>query len=134
MSASRPIDELRRQAANLIVDRLRTANVASVASDLGISRQAVYDIRKGKYAPSLALVHKACEVWRVTFSFRGMLIDSTGFKTPSSSLPPAIQGSLLGSLDQLDSRNFEVVAAKPMGKALEITIRLTVPEPKLAQA
>ena len=58
------MDELRKQAADLIMERLKTASVAEIASDLGISRQAVYDIKKGKYCPSLSLVQKACEIGR----------------------------------------------------------------------
>ncbi len=127
------MDELRKQAASLILDRLEKTNVASIASDLGISRQAVYDIKKGKYSPSLSLVQKACEVWKVTFSFRGILVDGTSFRTPVGPEPVvATQGDLLAPLSQLDSHSFEVINTKPMGRALEITLRLTLPTQKSA--
>src|SRR5712664_2734238 len=116
MPASRPMDELRSKAAELIINRLKKAKVADVASDLGISRQAVYDIKKGKYCPSLSLVQKACEVWKLQFSFRGVLIDSTSFgaNVDRPSPPVATQGDLLESLTQLDYRSFEVIQTKPM--------------------
>jgi DNA-binding XRE family transcriptional regulator len=135
MPASRPMDELRKQAADLIVDRLRTTTVADVATDLDISRQAVYDIKRGKYCPSLALVQKACEVWKVRFAFRGILIDSTSFtaKEVGSAMSGASPGDLLESLQQLDYRNFEVIQTKRMGQALEITLRLTLPAQKTAK-
>src|SRR6266849_4025591 len=69
--------------AIVLVARTMCDRVADVASDLDISRQAVYDIKKGKYCPSLSLVQKACEVWKVPFSFRGMLIDGASFKKKS---------------------------------------------------
>lgn len=134
MPASRPMDELRKQAADLIIDRLKTAKVAKIASDLGISRQAVYDIKSGKYSPSLSLVQKACEIWKVTFSFRGILIDNTSFRGNTDGPAPmvATQGDLLESLGQLDNRSLEVIHTKPMDRALEITLRLTFPARKAA--
>jgi DNA-binding XRE family transcriptional regulator len=128
------MDELRKQAADLIIDRLKTAKVAKIASDLGISRQAVYDIKSGKYSPSLSLVQKACEIWKVTFSFRGILIDNTSFRGNTDGPAPmvATQGDLLESLGQLDNRSLEVIHTKPMDRALEITLRLTFPARKAA--
>jgi DNA-binding XRE family transcriptional regulator len=128
------MDELRKQAADLIVDRLKTTTVADIASDLSISRQAVYDIKKGKYCPSLSLVQKACDAWKVKFDFRGILIESTSFRASAegSSRPVATPGDLWESLRQLDSRNFEVISTKPMGQALEITLRLNLPAHKSA--
>ncbi len=130
------MDELRKQAADLIIDRLKTAKVADVASDLGISRQAVYDIKKGKYCPSLSLVQKACQKWKAKFTFRGILVDGTSFKANADeqSQPTATQTALFESLEQLDKRSFEVIQTKPMGRALEITLRLTLPALRAAGA
>ena len=134
MPASRPMDELRRQAARLIVAHLDTITVAQAASDLKISRQAVYDIKKDKYCPSLSLVQRACEVWGLKFEFRGILIDNTSLRGKPDAAPtiPEAQGNLLEILGQLDSRNFEVIDAKPMGSALEITLRWTLSAHKTA--
>jgi len=134
MPASRPTDGLRKQAADLIIKRLKKTKVADVASDLEISRQAVYDIKKGKYCPSLSLVQKACQVWKKPFIYRGLKIDYKGFRRKKTEASPevAIQGSLFAALGQLDNRNFEVIHAKPMGRALEITLRLTLPAHKAA--
>jgi DNA-binding XRE family transcriptional regulator len=134
LPASRPMDELRRQAALLIVAHLDKITVAQAASDLKTSRQAVYDIKKGKYCPSLSLVQRACEVWGLKFEFRGILIDNTTLKAKTDT-PPAIldaQGDLLEALGHLDSHNFEVIATKPMGNALDITVRLTIPAHRTA--
>jgi len=134
MPASRPMNELRRQAANLIIDRFKRKKVADIASALGVSRQAIYDIKKGKYCPSLSLVQKACEVWKVSFRFRGVLIDNTSFGAKAGEeQSPVAQGNLLESLGQLDNRSFEVIQTKPMGRALEITLRLTLPATKTAR-
>src|SRR5437879_11876532 len=129
MPASRPLDELRKQAANLIIDRLNTTKVAKVASDLDISRQAVYDIKKGKYCPSLSLVQKACEVWKVRFSFRGITIDSKSFAAKAERRSPTVEtpGDLF---EQPANRSFEVIETKPLGRALELTLRLTLPAQK----
>ena len=136
MPASRPMDELRRRAADLVIARLKKRKVADVASDLGISRQAVYDIKKGKYCPSLSLVQKACEVWKVQFAFRSILIDSTSFRAKADGTRPpvATQRNLLEILGQLDKRSFEVIDTKPMDRALEITLRLKLPAQKAAGA
>jgi DNA-binding XRE family transcriptional regulator len=127
------MDELRKQAADLIINRLKTARVADVASDLGVSRQAVYDIKKGKYCPSLSLVQKACQEWKAQFTFRGIVVDGRSFMANGEqSQPAATQGDLLESLSELDSRDFEVIHTKPVGRALEITLRLTLPAHKTA--
>lgn len=127
MPASKPSDELRKQAADLIISRLEKSKVADVASDLGISRQAVYDIKKGKYCPSMSLVQKACEVWKVKFSFRGILIDNASFsRTKSTKQPPAkaTQAGLFDALEQLHTHTFDVVNTKQVGGSVEITLRL----------
>jgi DNA-binding XRE family transcriptional regulator len=128
------MNELRRQAARLIVAHLDKITVAQAAADLKISRQAVYDIKKGKYCPSLSLVQRACEVWGLKFEFRGILIDNTSLKGKTETPPQRLeaQGDLLDALGHLDSRNFEVIATKPMGSALEITLRLTLSAHKTA--
>jgi DNA-binding XRE family transcriptional regulator len=128
------MDKLRRQAADLIIDRLKKKTVAVVASELEISRQAVYDIKKGRYCPSLSLVQKACEVWKVPFTYRGIRIDNTSFKRKahgSTSAAPT-QATFFEAFGLLDNRNFEVIHTKPMGRALEITLRLTLPAQKTA--
>lgn len=135
MPASRPMDELRRQAARLIVAHLDKITVARASSDLNVSRQAVYDIKKGKYCPSLSLVQRACEVWRLKFEFRGILIDNTSLRATPEAAPrmPDAQGNLFEALlRQLDSRNFEVIDAKPMESAVDITLRLTLSAHKTA--
>ena len=123
--------ELRLQAAALILERLRTAKVADIAKDLGISRQAVYDIKRAKYCPSLSLVQKACEVWKVPFTYRGIQIDSGSFaKKVDLPLPTGTQMSLFEALGRLEATDFQVIQTKPIGRALEITLRLTIPTVK----
>lgn len=128
------MNELRRRAARLIVAHLHRITVAQAASDLKISRQAVYDIKNGEYCPCLSLVQRACEVWGLKFEFRGILIDNTSLKGKPDAAPtmPETQGNLLEVLGQLASRNFEVIDAKPMGSAVEITLRLTLSAHKTA--
>jgi DNA-binding XRE family transcriptional regulator len=126
------MNELRTQAAALIINKLKEKTVAIVASDLGISRQAVYDIKKGKYSPSLSLVHKACEVWKVPFTYQGIVIDAASFKPKANRQPRPMetQGDLFDHLAKLDTSRFEVIQAKPAGRALDITIRLSPPHRK----
>jgi DNA-binding XRE family transcriptional regulator len=128
------MNELRRQAARLILAHLRTITVAQAASDLKISRQAVYDIKKGKYCPSLSLVQRACEVWGLKFEFHGILIDNTSLRRKPDAAPvmPEVQGNLLEILGQLASRNFEVIDAKPVGHAVDVTLRFTLSAHKTA--
>ena len=126
------MDKLRKLACDLIISRLKTASVAAVASDLGISRQAVYNFKRGKYCPSLSLVQRACEAWKVKFSFRRHLsFDSKSFKETETN-PPQTEPLPKDLFAQLDNRNFEVISTKPMGRALEITLRLTLPTYKTA--
>jgi DNA-binding XRE family transcriptional regulator len=135
MPASKPMDDLRQKAASLIVDRLMKITVAQAAKDLDVSRQAVYDIKRGKYCPSLSLVQRACEAWDLKFDFRGLLIQKGTFAPASRDITPTepqMSLDLAEAIRHLDPRSFEVVQTKPMGRALEITIRLTVPAYKTA--
>jgi len=138
MAASTPIRELRRKAADLIITRIKTPpkplkpiSVAQAADDLKVTRQAVYDIMNRKYCPSLSMVHAACEAWGLTFDFRGILIEKAIFsprkKETSPALSPQLSLNLVEAIQQIDYRSFEVIKAKPMGRVLEVTIRLTIP-------
>jgi len=145
VSASRPIKELREKAAGLLIQRLKEGHgdqrpgrlsAYSISKDLGISRQAVYDIKKGKYCPSLSLIHRMCEVWEDKFDLGGIVIDRATLipKKKASPTPAETQGDLFETLQRLDTRHFEVIATKPMGHALEITLRLTIPGQKTGTA
>lgn len=140
MPASRPMKELRQKAAGLLIARLKEGSedqrtgrltVVQISEALGISRQAVYDIKNGKYCPSLSLIHRMCEVWNDKFDLGGIVIDRTMLAGKKRVLSPAEgQRDLFELLGQINLQDFEVTATKPMGRALEITLRLTVPEQK----
>jgi hypothetical protein len=106
--------------------------VYQISEALAISRQAVYDIRKGKYCPSLTLIHRMCEAWDCKFELGGIVIDRATLTRDKQASMPKIekQGSLFETFGQLNPHQFEVIATKPMGRALEITLRLTIPEEK----
>jgi len=63
-----------------------------------------------------------------------MLIDGASFKKKSDrpSAPLPTQGDLFESLGHLDNHCFEVIDTRPMGRAIEITLRLTLPAQKTA--
>jgi DNA-binding XRE family transcriptional regulator len=138
VSASRPIRELREKAKLLLIGRLKEnradkredrLSVRQVSEILGISRQAVYDIKEGKYCPSLSLIHRMCETWHEKFDLGGIVINHATL-APRRHLgtePHEVQGNLFEAIAHLDTRSFEVIRTKPMGRALEITLRLTVP-------
>ena len=126
MPATRPIEELRAKAAELISSRLATTTISQAARDLQVSRQALYDIRRRKYCPSLALIHRACEVWDLEFNVRGLRIDKKTLrvkKKPSVLLP---QPTLFDALEMLEHKRLDVVRAKRTGKTIELVLRLTL--------
>ena len=105
------------KAADRTVDRLKDTKDpvkgGDAATELGISRQAVDDILKGKYCPSLSLVQRACEVWKMEFDFRGMLIKPEVFEKKIPTAPAVLQSEMIfEALARLDARSFEVIAAK----------------------
>ncbi|MDQ1469350.1 MAG: hypothetical protein QOJ99_830 [Bryobacterales bacterium] len=130
MGASKPMDDLRTKAAGMIRSRLDRLTVSQAAIDLGVSRQAIYDIKKDKYCPSLSLIQRACEVWHLKFAFRGMLIEKSVFPTKTANNPPEptqLELNLVEVLRHIDYRHFEVIEAKPVGRSIEIKLRLTIP-------
>jgi DNA-binding XRE family transcriptional regulator len=128
MPASRPIDELRRHAGKLIANRASRTTIAKAAAELGISRQALYDIRKGRYCPSLALIHRACEVWGLEFKFRNLTVGKKTLqlkRAPQQRLP--IQSGLFDALELLEKRELRVVRAKRVGETVELVLHLKMP-------
>ena len=123
MPATKPIEELRAQAATLIIDRVSETSVSRVASDLRISRQAVYDIRKGKYCPSLAVIQRACEEWNSEFNIRGLRIDQHTLPGKKKPKVEPLQTRLFEALEMLENRRFEV-RTRRTGKAMELVFRL----------
>jgi DNA-binding XRE family transcriptional regulator len=123
MPATRPIDELRREAAALIMARMEKTTIAKAASELRVSRQALYDIRKGIYCPSLALVQRACEVWGLEFKFRGLAVGKKTLRRKPEPTDLPMQISLFEALESLAKQELEIVRAKRVGKALELVFR-----------
>jgi DNA-binding XRE family transcriptional regulator len=127
MPATRPIDELRREAAAMIVARIKKTTIAKAASELGVSRQALYDIQNEKYCPSLALVQRACEVWGLEFNFRGLKVGNKTLKRKSPPSNQPTQTSLVfGALELLEKQQFEVVRAKRIGNAVDLVFRFSL--------
>jgi DNA-binding XRE family transcriptional regulator len=127
MRARRPIDELRREAAALIVERIKKTTVAKAASQLGISRQALYDIQNDKYCPSLALIQRACEVWGLEFKFRGLTVGKRTLQRKPQPNNQALQTShVFEALELLEKQQLEAVRAKRVGKAVELVFRFTL--------
>ena len=119
MPASKPIEELRAQAAALILERAATTSVSKVASDLGISRQAVYDIRKGKYCPSLALIQRACAAWHEEFNIRGLPINQ--YTLWVTKKPKAVPRQM-SLFEALQGKRFEVKTRRA-GNTMELVLR-----------
>lgn len=123
-----PIDDLRREAASRIVDRIREMSVSDAAAKLGVSRQAIYDIRSRKYCPTLALIERACEGLGLEFNFRGLQVGKKtlqGRKKPNT--PQPSQVNLFDALVLLENQRLEVVKAKRAGGSVELILRLTIP-------
>jgi hypothetical protein len=100
--------------------------VSQAARDLGLSRQAIYDIKRAKYCPSLAVVQRACEVWGIEFDFRGLNVSGGTFKGKAKLASRIIQPSLFDLWDQLQDKRMVVVAARRFGPNVELTLRLTL--------
>lgn len=126
MPATRPIDQLRKEAAALIGAHLKTTTISKAAKELRVSRQALYDIQKEIYCPSLALIQRACEVWNLEFNFRGLRIGKTTLRAKSKPGVPLRQPNLFDALGMLENQQLEVVKTKRTGKAFELVMRLTL--------
>jgi DNA-binding XRE family transcriptional regulator len=126
MSATKPIEELRTQAATLIIERVLKTSVSKVASDLRISRQAVYDIWKGKYCPSLAVIQRACEAWNSEFNIRGLRIDQHTLPGKKKPTVEPLQKRLFEALEILENKRFEVRTIRTE-KAIELVFLLRLP-------
>jgi DNA-binding XRE family transcriptional regulator len=124
MPASRPIDELRRHAGKLIANRTSRTTIAKAGAELGISRQALYDIRKGRYCPSLALIHRACEVWGLEFKFRNLTVGKKTLQPKRAPDMQPIQSGLFDALELLEKRELRVIRAKRVGETVELILHL----------
>jgi DNA-binding XRE family transcriptional regulator len=129
MPASRPFGELRKRAAELILEKLKELTVAQAARDLGVSRQAIYGFKSGEYCPSLAIVQKACLAWNLEFTIQGMTVNKQSFRKRTGS-PGKQSGRQLTMFDlweQLEHRRMTVVRAERVEGAVEMTLRISIP-------
>lgn len=124
MPATKPIHELRTEAAALIVERLRATTISQAAKDLGVSRQALYGIRRGDYCPSLALIQRACEAWKLEFTFRGVRIGKTTLQAGKKANSPAEQLTLFDAVEMLKNQQLEVIDTKRVEGAVELVLRV----------
>jgi predicted transcriptional regulator len=131
VSATKPPGDLRVQAAALIVERLKSLSISQAARDLKVSRQAIYGFKNGMYCPSLAVVQRACEVWKLEFRFRGMKISKESFKPKSSTWKQPsdqeAQRTFFELWDQLQNQRMTVVRARRVDGAVEMTLRISIP-------
>jgi hypothetical protein len=130
--ATKPSVELRKQAAALIVEKLKSISVSQAARDLKVSRQAIYGFRDGTYCPSLAVIERACSEWKVEFGFRGMQVSRNSFepkrrgRNEQSTEQPA-QLTFFDLWDRLKDQRMTVVRARHVDGAVEMTLRISIP-------
>jgi len=125
MPPTKPVDELKAKAIALISERVSQTSVAKVASDLGITRQAVYGFLKGAFCPSLAVIHQACLEWHAEFDVRGLKINQQTLrasKTPAAPLPRQLD---LDLYQILKTKRF-VVKTRKTGNAMELVLRFKI--------
>jgi hypothetical protein len=130
--ATRPVGDLRTQAAALIIEKLKSLTISQAARDLKVSRQAIYDFRDGVYCPSLAVIQRACAAWKLEFNFRGMKVSKDSFRTKKVSAdqqPESLQDqlNLFDLWDQLQDQRMTVVRARRVNGSVEMTLRISIP-------
>jgi DNA-binding XRE family transcriptional regulator len=105
--------------------------VTQASRDLGISREAIYSFKKGRYCPSLAVIERACKVWGLEFKIAGLTGEELRVGTESfvqhsisvASIPPR-QMTMEHLWKQLENRPLTVVHAEKKDGALEMTLRI----------
>ena len=128
MPPTKPIDELRRYAKERIVAKIDALGVAKAASQLRVSRQAIYDIRNGTYCPSLGLIQRASEVWGLEFTFRGLKVGKKTLQPKRQTHDQSEQMNLaFQALELLDKQQLEEVRTRKTGKTVELTFRFKIP-------
>lgn len=133
MAATRPVGELRERAKKVILERLEKVTVTQASRELGVSRQAIYGFKTGKYCPSLALIERACKVWGLEFGIQGLnqeiIVSKESFvKHPISVVrEPAQQLTMDHLWKQLENRPMTVVRTEKKDGALELTLRVPIP-------
>ncbi|HLG94834.1 MAG TPA: hypothetical protein VKX49_00850 [Bryobacteraceae bacterium] len=127
MPASKPADELRRAAAALIVSHLETTTVTQAATDLRVTRQTIYAIKRGQFCPSMALIQRACDAWNLEFTFRGMKIGKgtlTRKRSPAEQQP--VQMDLLDTIRTQLENQTALIETKKVGRAVELVLRFRI--------
>jgi hypothetical protein len=125
--ATKPPGALRERAAALIIKRLESLTITQAANDLKVSRQAIYGFKNGTFCPSLAVIQRACEAWKLEFEVRGMKISEDSFKPPPAlqTIPPQL--SFYDIWEQLLDQRMTVVRAERVNGAVEMTLRIAIP-------
>jgi DNA-binding XRE family transcriptional regulator len=129
MPATRPVGELREQAAKVILQKLQDLTISEAARVLGVSRQAIYGFKSGEYCPSLAVIQRACNVWGLEFQIQGMTINQRSFRqrSGSSAKKSDTQITMFDLWEQLEHRRMTVVRAQKVDGGVEMTLRISIP-------
>jgi len=119
MPPTKPLDELKAQAVALISEQVSQSSVTKVASDLDVSRQAVYGFIKGEYCPSLAVIQRACEAWNKEFHVRGLAVNQ---HTLPGKAKPTVLPHQMNLFDALKQGRFKVKTRRS-GNSMELVLR-----------
>jgi len=131
MPRTRTPAALRRKALDAIIDSIKDLTALRAADKLQVSRQTIYNIRARVHSPSLALIQRACHSVDLDFDFNGTRFNRKTVPAPLDNPldPPSAQIplDLQEVISRIDHRHFEVIDARPVGRAVQITLRLTIP-------
>jgi predicted transcriptional regulator len=132
MAATKPPNELRLVAKQLIAKQLESMSVVQAARDLRVSRQAIYGFKSGDFCPSIAVIQRACEKWELEFTVAGMKISASSFKPDQPRIEASSEGipfqpTLFDLWSELHNQRMTVVRAVKVDGAVEMTLRISIP-------
>ena len=117
--------EVSRRFAEAI--RERGLSRASAARDLGVSRQMLQRYLAGRSVPNSATLSRACQVWDIVLTHRGIRFGAAAFRGPSNAKASAIESkqlSLFDAISRLGHEDLEIELLRKEPGYLDLRVRL----------
>ncbi|MDR3737722.1 MAG: helix-turn-helix transcriptional regulator [Terracidiphilus sp.] len=104
----------------------RGITVTAAASELGITRQALYNYLNAKSTPRDKKLASVMHLWKLRITVGSVTIDETSFPTPKPHSAPAKQLDMWDKLNSIKQEDLRI-GVKRSGNLFKVSVEIDIP-------